>query len=142
MHNFEWLNICLEMRDSAETVLCERARQITVLSKEDDREKASLVVKTWYGLKDSATLIERAAHTLHMVLEAAYKVSRIGGEKSRAMKVLVLKSVEDYSVKVNECKMRYAAQPSVARRSTVHRQDHSCQRRSSIPSFPVLRLRA
>ena len=47
MHSLEWLNICLEMRDTAETVLSERARQITVLSKEDDREKTSLVVKTW-----------------------------------------------------------------------------------------------
>ena len=46
-HSHEWLNICLEMRDSAETVLSGRARQITVLSKEDDREKTSLVVKTW-----------------------------------------------------------------------------------------------
>ena len=141
MHSLEWLNICLEMRGSAETVLSGRARQITVLSKEDDREKTSLVVKTWWGLKDAAALIERAAHTLHTVLEAAYKISRIGGGKSRAMKALVSKSVEDYNIKFSECKMSYAAQVHVAKCNSVRRQDLRCQRRSSIPSFPDLRLR-
>ena len=141
MHSYEWLNMCLEMRDSAETVLSGRARQITVLSKEDDREKTSLVVKTWQSLKDSATLIESAAHTLHMVLQAAYTIGRKGGGKFGAMKVLVSKSVEDNKIMFSECKKSYEARPRVARGSSVRRQDLRCQRKSSMPSLPDLRLR-
>jgi len=76
-----------------------------------------------------------------MVLQAAYTIGRKGGGKFGAMKALVSKSVEDYNVKFNECKMSYEAQPRAARCSSVRRQDLRRQRKSSMPSFPNLRLR-
>lgn len=89
LHDYEWLNMCLQMRDNAEALLSDRARQITCLSKEDDAEKLLLVVRSYWSLRDTAKAVENAAHTLLLVLSAAYKMSRIGGVKSRAMKVLV-----------------------------------------------------
>jgi len=51
-----------------------------------------LVVKSYHEFMDTAKAVEQAAHTLHLVLTAAYKIGRLGGVKFRAMKFLVMEA--------------------------------------------------
>jgi len=95
MHNYEWLNVRLQIRHNQEALLSKRARQITCLSEENDVENMRLIVKSYHELMDTAKAIEQAARTLHLVLTAASKISKLGHVKSRAMNALVMEAKLD-----------------------------------------------
>lgn len=90
-HNYDWLNVRFWMRDGWRSMLSHRARQITFVSKEESPENMSLVIKSWWSLIDAVKLIERDAHTLHLVLKASCNIRKRGSidVKARAIKALV-----------------------------------------------------
>jgi len=73
------------------SVLSDRARQITFVSNEESPENMRLVIESWWSLIDAAKLIERDAHTLHLVLKASLDIRKRGSSdvKARAIKALV-----------------------------------------------------
>jgi len=81
----------LQMRDNSglEALLSDRSRQITCLPREDNPEKMQLVLKSWWSLRDTAKAVEQAAHTLLLVLSAAYTISIRCALKASVMKVIV-----------------------------------------------------
>ena len=89
MHNHDWLNVCVSMTHSEETLLSAKAMQITLTSRHDDVERMKFVVGSFWSLKRALKLIEESAGTFHSVLEASYTISRSISAKSAAMRALV-----------------------------------------------------
>ena len=122
------------MNDKSEALLSDRARQITCLSKENDVEKMRLVVKSYYDLSDTAEAVGCAAHTLHLTLTAAYKMSRLGGVKYRAMKALIMETEKDLQLQWDEDSRSRESQRTLSKSGC--RIDHSRHKHLVAASTP------
>ena len=104
MHNHDWLNVCMSMTHSEETLLSAKAMHITLTSRQDDVEKMELVIRSFWSLKHAPKLIEHSAGTLLSLVEASYTISRSISSKSAQMKLLVSTSYSEIKQHIDELK--------------------------------------
>ena len=97
-----------------------------------------LVSRSWWSLRDTAKAVEHAAHTLLLVISAAYKISRSGGPKTRVMKVLVYEAHKVFSHIKERRKME---ENHRTMRISGRQRGFTGQKRTFAASSPDIRIR-